>query len=644
MYNSIKNNSILCLIFISLSFFISCDEKDEFDFNQHNKVAVTTSAAQLITKNEVTFVGEVNTKNNADLTEIGFCYSTNNNPTTSDDIVLWYGVLETGPYQLDVKGLKPSTNYYYRAFAKNKYGTAYGEITSFNTERGYVAQVQTLESSNITRVSADVSGGIIDNGGYKILNQGICYSATNNTPTINNDKVIGELVDNKFKTSLTKLIAGSKYYARAFVISELGTSYGQVLTFTTASPVLATGIITNSAGSILPSSATLGGSVAEDNGSPIITRGICYSSINTTPTISNSTAINIGNGTGTYSAPVSNLQINTTYYFRAFATNGAGTAYGSVMNFRTSLPALPSNVSTTFPSNITMTSASTGGSVTVDGGGSITARGVVYSNTTSSPTISNGSVVNSGTGLGGFTASLNNLQFNTTYYVRAFATNEAGITYGTAYSFKTSLPSLPSSLTTYSVSNINSTSAYFSAYIGNPGGGNISDRGFVYSNSIYSPTLTNGSIIKTGTGVGSFNGSPINLTSGATYYVRSYATNEAGTTYGSVVTFTTIAITAPTGVTTYSVSSVGSTNATLNGYIGDNGGSTIIEKGFVYSSSYSNPNLNNSSKTLVSGTSVGTQTKSISGLTRYTTYYVKAYATNAYGTTYGATTASFYTN
>lgn len=644
MYTTIKSHSIYLFILIGISLFISCDEKNEFDFNQHNKIAVTTSLVEGITKNEATLAGKINTKNNAALTEVGFCYSINNTPTTSDERVLLSGALDTGVYHLQLTGLKPSTQYYFRGFAKNEYGTAYSEVNSFNTERGYVAQVQTLESSNITRVSADLSGVINDNGGYKVLNQGICYSTTSSSPTTANDKVFGELFDNKFKVTLTKLNAGLRYYARAFVTNEIGTSYGQVLTFTTGSPILAIGVITNNASAILYSSATLGGSVAEDNGSPIISRGICYSNSNSTPTTTNSTALTIGNGTGAFSTQVLGLQLNTTYYARAFATNSAGTAYGSVITFKTMAPDLPSSVSTTYPSNITMTSASTGGAVSSAGGGSIAARGVVYSTTTSSPTINNGFIVNSGSGLGSFTAIMNNLVFNTTYYVRAFATNEAGTTYGTMYSFKTSLPNLISNLTTYNVSNISPNSAYFSAYVsGISGEGTISERGFVFSNTSYSPTLTNGSVIKAGTGTGSFNATATTLTSGTTYYVRSFATNEAGTSYGFVVTFTTVANTAPTGIMTYTSTSIGSTAATLNGDVRGDGGSAITERGFVYSSGTSSPTLNNSTKTLVSGSSVGTLTKNVTGLTRYTTYYVKAYATNAYGTTYG-NTVSFYTN
>lgn len=91
---------------------------------------------------------------------------------------------------------------------------------------------------------------------------------------------------------------------------------------------------------------------------------------------------------------------------------------------------------TTLPvSNISGASATSGGNITNDGGSAITQRGIVWS-TTPSPTMANSST-NDGSGAGSFTSSLNGLIANTTYYVRAFATNGAGTAYGNQVSFTT---------------------------------------------------------------------------------------------------------------------------------------------------------------------------------------------------------------
>lgn len=97
-------------------------------------------------------------------------------------------------------------------------------------------------------------------------------------------------------------------------------------------------------------------------------------------------------------------------------------------------------LTTTAASSITSTSASSGGSSISDGGASITAKGVCWS-TSTNPTIAN-SNTNDGTGTANFTSSITGLLPNTTYYVRAYATNSAGTGYGNQISF-TTLPLAP---------------------------------------------------------------------------------------------------------------------------------------------------------------------------------------------------------
>ena len=98
----------------------------------------------------------------------------------------------------------------------------------------------------------------------------------------------------------------------------------------------------------------------------------------------------------------------------------------------------PGNLATltTLPiGNITDIAATTGGNITNDGGTAITNRGVVWS-TTQNPTTANNSITN-GSGTGSFTSNLTGLTANTTYYVRAYATNSAGTAYGNELSFTT---------------------------------------------------------------------------------------------------------------------------------------------------------------------------------------------------------------
>ena len=88
--------------------------------------------------------------------------------------------------------------------------------------------------------------------------------------------------------------------------------------------------------------------------------------------------------------------------------------------------------------NITFTSAVCGGDVASDGGIEVTAKGVCWS-TSPNPTIEDDKTED-GSGLGSYTSNLTGLSENTTYYVRAYATNAAGTNYGEEKSFTTLAP------------------------------------------------------------------------------------------------------------------------------------------------------------------------------------------------------------
>jgi concanavalin A-like lectin/glucanase superfamily protein len=96
----------------------------------------------------------------------------------------------------------------------------------------------------------------------------------------------------------------------------------------------------------------------------------------------------------------------------------------------------PATVITTAVSSITSSTANSGGNVTADGGGTVTAKGVCWS-TSTNPTIAN-SYTTDGSGTGSFTSNLTGLFSSTSYYVRAYATNSEGTSYGNQESFTTS--------------------------------------------------------------------------------------------------------------------------------------------------------------------------------------------------------------
>lgn len=199
-------------------------------------------------------------------------------------------------------------------------------------------------------------------------------------------------------------------------------------------------------------------------------------------------------------------------------------------------------VTTTAITAITSSSANSGGNVTSDGGCSVTGRGIEWSYYSNFSSIL-GSTSN-GTGTGFYTSTMSGLPDNTTFYVRAYATNSAGTGYGATLSF-TTLPSctLPT-VTTSSITAILATSATGGGNVTATGGCAVTARGVCWSTST-NPTISN-SHTTDGSGTGSFTSSITSLMCGLTYYARAYATSSAGTSYGSQVSFTTTTLNYPT--------------------------------------------------------------------------------------------------
>ncbi|MEJ8803274.1 Ig-like domain-containing protein [Pontibacter sp. H249] len=145
--------------------------------------------------------------------------------------------------------------------------------------------------------------------------------------------------------------------------------------------------------------------------------------------------------------PVGTTTVNATGIDRiVMRENGAsldGAGDLQKITFIVNSVASPAIISTTAPSNITNSGVTLGGSVTYDGGALVTERGIVYSTVNSTPTVSN-TKVEIGTGTGNFSKAVTGLASNTTYYVRAYAANSAGISYGAVQTFKTlPAPTLP---------------------------------------------------------------------------------------------------------------------------------------------------------------------------------------------------------
>jgi hypothetical protein len=253
-----------------------------------------------------------------------------------------------------------------------------------------------------------------------------------------NYTIVGNANTDELTFSDTGLEPSTTYVYRVYSYNTDGNSptYSNEVTVTTRTEDRGIGAVSTAAVSSIAATTAVSGGYIDITSGAIIAKGVCWSTI-TNPTISLPTKTNNGAGSGFFTSNLTSLTANTTYYVRAYAKNNSGTRYGNQVSFTTSTPASLPTLITTTVSSITSTTALSGGAISSDGGAAITAKGVCWSTSTNpSLVLSSGRTIN-GTGIGAFSSNLTGLTANTTYYVRAYATNIAGTAYGNEFSFRT---------------------------------------------------------------------------------------------------------------------------------------------------------------------------------------------------------------
>ncbi len=235
--------------------------------------------------------------------------------------------------------------------------------------------------------------------------------------------------------------------------------------------------------------------------------------------------------------------------------------------------------------------------------------------------------------VGGSTNSFQDILSNTKYYIRAFAVNGSGVVYGNELNFTTlngpvSLPAISNFFAGTYASNPTSQISF--SFTITQGGAFVTQRGVIWSTS---KNLTTSLNTKTSNGIGGgyVSGKITGLNPYTTYYVRPYAINSAGTSYGDVVEVKTTG--PPPVVTTSAVSSISSNSAICGGNITSNNGDTYLSGGVVWAE-FPSPNIILTSKT-TDIYNTGVFTSIITELKPYTTYYLRAYAIYSGGVSYG---------
>lgn len=184
---------------------------------------------------------------------------------------------------------------------------------------------------NISEKRAVLHGTVTDDGGLDITEKGIYWGTSSYAV---DQRLQSTTSGNDISVTLTGLSGGTTYYYRAYASNKLGTNYGEVYHFTFQNaPNVTTG-----SSSVNGTTATCYGNATAQSNAPLTQAGICYCAGSGTPTLSNTvryaTGVN-GSTSLSFSCQLTNLSAGT-YSYRAFATNSAGTSYGTTKTFTVS--------------------------------------------------------------------------------------------------------------------------------------------------------------------------------------------------------------------------------------------------------------------------------------------------------------------
>lgn len=579
--------------------------------------------------------------------------------------------------------------------------TIYGPSVAFNSgssmEDIYIREiaaptVTTGDVSSLTASGASLSGNVTDDGGTTVTERGFVYGAAVEPAIGGTDvtRVTATGTDtSSFLATLSGLAAGTTYHVRAYAINSEGTGYGTDVSFRTHStPEVTTGIAEHGLHHGLEwNQMYLYGNVTSSGTSEVTERGIVYTTVFESSGADNliSGGTNVNNvtasagGTGEYRVQVNNITSNTTYYYRAYATNSAGTIYGAIRLIQF-LGGIHIYVQTEDGGEVVIGTEAAWSETPTN------ARGALYWN--GSAWVSSSDAMHmyfydaaTGQRLRNYTdvaipvtagtQDQNGISFNAEEYNYQTAAADGSGTYqytGMKYTL-TQADGKKILLLSRGLGRGTDIS-YLEVFIENPSSGTLAirDGSVLYNHTgtaadtadLNNPSTSVMGLLRTadvywldregGSDMGGVTYSPHTAALSATQVAAAHPaiTNQ-------VVRFDLLLLsaeselyryilspkltserfipttTAPT-VITNAVSSVTASGVTLNGGITADGGATVTARGFAYGIS---PNPTTADSTVQAGSGTGEFCYTLSGLTASTTYHVRAYAVNITGTSYG---------
>lgn len=491
--------------------------------NGNSTAIVNTLETTDITAYSAKLNGKIIKEGEPKYTERGFVYSTIATPNMTDNIQkLSCPVNDNPEFSCNIENLATMQIYYVRSYIIQNGEVIYGNILSFTTSQQRTV-VTTSSATEVGATKATLHGAVTVAGNPAYTEKGFCYSKTNSTPGIYDDKrVVAGTGTGNFSLELTNLDYPNTYYVRAYAIQAGEVVYGNAVSFQTngQTAILTTSAVTD----INASQATFNGMIQNIGNPPYTERGFCYSRYGT-PTISSNKVKSEGTGTGAFIAKVSDLQYPADYKVCAYVVQAGEPVYGNIVSFSTEIR--EPTIKTSAVTDISTTSATFNGIITDVGIPQATRRGFCYSSSSSTPTIYDNHWDDYIVNTSNFSRNITGLTKGTTYYIRAYAYQDGTYYYGNAVSFTTiSEPEVttgnPTGLTKEESTYFTSWSVTLHGTVVSEGSSSYTERGFVcdtYSSA--SPDSSN-SVTVPGSGTGHFSVILSGLQNMKTYYVRAY--------------------------------------------------------------------------------------------------------------------------
>jgi hypothetical protein len=306
----------------------------------NNPPVLTSGSPTAITNTSATISGSITSTGCTAVTAYGIEYSLVNGFTNGT--VVASTNLSGGTFSAGLSGLAPATIYYYKAFATNGGGTAYGP------QRLFVTATPVITVTPLTAFGSLCVGVVSSANSFTIASTGL---GTSNV-------VVGPLAGYTFSTTATGTFSPS------LSLAQPGGAYAQIVfvKFTpsavqpysgsipvsgggagvTSVAVSATGVntapavTTGPAAEIMANKVLLSGNITANGCSNVTGYGVEYSGIRGFANGQGTRVAAANLAGGMFTATVSGLVQNTTYYFRAYAINNGGIAYGAEQSFTTS--------------------------------------------------------------------------------------------------------------------------------------------------------------------------------------------------------------------------------------------------------------------------------------------------------------------